>query len=219
MRERLLQFQDRMNNVLREHQRLCFMTRAKELQVSACKELTALKAEAGGVKKEAVEIGDEDAANALLAFENVVQTVLSELEMWIALKEDNPDKAWHSLIDSQMAALHAVRAHPIAHHMTEYLTRLEAVERLLFPPQVFVSLGMIFGDAECSICGRRYGDCEHIIGRPYMGEFCGRIIKDVTFTEVSLVDDPVDKHCIVQTFSRNGKTWVDRMTLRPLPPE
>ena len=49
--------------------------------------------------------------------------------------------------------------------------------------------GEVIG-ARCSICDAEYGDCDHIRGRPYMGEFCRRIIYRMKLTEVSVVDEP-----------------------------
>ena len=219
MKERMYRFQEKMNEALTRNQRLCFMTRAMELQEQACDELRSLLEEASSVKAKAVEAKDENAANAVLAYENVIGALIAELQMWISLKQDAPFPAWNYLIDSQMAALHAVRAHPVAEHMAKYLERLEAIESLLFPPQVFMSAGLTFGDAECSICGNRYGECDHIKSRAYMGQFCQRILKDITFTEISMVDDPVDKRCIVTSYSADGKTMIDRMTLRPIASE
>ena len=219
MEELVKEFQARLNKFVVEKERLCFMTRAIELQRAACLESSELFAEASKLKHSARDSRNENAANALLAFEEVLKTLVSELKMWIALKEDAPFEAWNYLIDAQGAASHAARAHPVGQHMEQYAERLEAIEKLVFPSQVFNSPGMVIRSAVCSICDSEYGECEHIKGKAYMGEFCGRIIKDVTFTEVSFVDDPADKRCIVTSFSPDGKRWIDRMTFRELPSE
>jgi len=216
-KEQLHQFQEKMNECIQAYQPLCFMTRAIELQTEAVEALDHLFTEAKEMKSESVAAHDEDGANACLAFENVIGTLVSELRMWVALKQDDPHAAWNHLIDAQSCAVNSVRAHPVAEHMAEYAVRLDALEHLVFPPQVFNSPGMIIKSAECSICGMEYGTCEYVKGRPYRGELCGRIIKDFTISEVSMVDDPADKRCIVKSFSRDGVTWIDRMTLRELP--
>jgi hypothetical protein len=38
------------------------------------------------------------------------------------------------------------------------------------------------------ICGQEYGECEHIIERPYLGKLCERIRKKFKATEISAVD-------------------------------
>ncbi len=82
---------------------------------------------------------------------------------------------------------------------------------------MFNSPGMLIRTAECSICGKDYEDCLHVKGRPYMGQFCARVIKDVEFTEVSFVDDPADKRCYITSYSDDGgTTWTDAMTMRKI---
>jgi hypothetical protein len=216
MNDKILDFQRRMNDALREGQRLCFMTRAIELQTRTGDDLQELRQEASALKAESVAAGDGDAANVLLAFENVIGTLIAELRMWVELKNDNPFGAWNRLIDAQSAATHSVRAHPVAEHMTKFAERLELLEKVLFPPQVFNSPGMLIKSAECSICQKEYGTCEHLKGRPYMGEICRRIPRGITFTEASIVEDPADKRCIVTSFSSDGLKWINRMTLRQM---
>jgi len=77
--------------------------------------------------------------------------------MWILLKEEKPDEAWDKLVSAQMAAADAVRAHMGFAHLETQAQRLEEIERLVFPRQVFVSAGIIVQHQECSICGNEYG--------------------------------------------------------------
>lgn len=212
--EQIHQFQNKMNEHFRMFQPLCFMTRAIELQSEAIDVLEELLTELKNIKQDCVTSQYENEANVCLAFENIIHVLVNELRMWIALKEDDPHDAWKHLIDAHTCAVNSIRAHPVAEHMGKYIDRLETLEQLVFPPQIFNSPGMIINSAECSICRKEYGACEHVKGRPYMGELCGRIIKDFVITEESIVDDPADKRCIVKSFSRDGVTWVDRMTLR-----
>ena len=132
--------------------------------------------------------------------------------MWLLLKEGKPDAAWGELITAQMASVDAVRAHPGVAHLSEHNKRLEAIEELVFPPQVFISSGMIAGKQECSICGAEYGDCDHLVGKPYMGRFCYTIPKDLSLDHVAIVEHPADKRCRVKYYDseggrRNRMTW------------
>ena len=54
------------------------------------------------------------------------------------------------------------------------LPKMLAIEKLIFPPQKFTSWGIVFRSRLCSICGSEYGegDCDHLVGKPYMGEIC-----------------------------------------------
>jgi hypothetical protein len=115
---------------------------------------------------------------------------MNELEMWIAFKDDNPNATWDCLINAEMSTINAIRAHPTATQWEKNASRLNDIESLLFPPMTFLSPGMIIKYNECSICGKEYGECNHIRGRAYMGRFCSRILKDVEVEEISFVNEP-----------------------------
>jgi hypothetical protein len=70
-----------------------------------------------------------------------------------------------------------------------------AIEELVFPPQVFFSAGLVVQKSICSICGTEYGDCFHVVGRPYMRELCRRILTNVVPDHVAIVNEPANKRC------------------------
>lgn len=197
-------FRDRVYAVADAASRFCFMSRAKEFQLQYCQQLEGLKLDATSLKREMVKANDEDSANALLSFESMITALTSELKMWVALKEDDPRSAWDFLIDAQSAAQTAMQAHSVANHLVSSFQRLNQLEKLLFPPQVFFSPGMIIKHCECSICGSEYGECNHVVGRAYMGEMCVRIIKDVELEEISMVEEPANKRARILTISDGG---------------
>jgi hypothetical protein len=132
--------------------------------------------------------------------------------MWLRLKQDDPDAAWDQLVDAQGQTILAVRAHEGFRNLEHRHRRLEVIEQIVFPPQVFLSAGLIVKRQECSICQADYEDCEHIVGRPYMGEFCFRILQNAEAHHVSIVEEPANKRCRVLTFAddggrRNRMTW------------
>jgi len=81
----------------------------------------------------------------MLSLENLIEAMINELKMWIALKEDNPNEAWDFLINAQSAVRTAIRTHSIAIDLNaeEYMNRLHLLEKLLFPPQIFSSPSII----------------------------------------------------------------------------
>jgi hypothetical protein len=94
----------------------------------------------------------------------------------------------------------------------QHAQRLEDIETLIFPPQVFVSTGCIVKHQTCSICGSEYGECEHLAGRPYFGEFCAIVAGDLEVNHVAIVKNAADKGCRITHFSvaggeRNRMTW------------
>lgn len=203
---------DNFNVAVRQLEVMLFIARDTDLQRSALKEIEELSNSVKTLKKEAVIDGSERLSNVFLGCESVLRFLHSELKMWVLLKEQKPEEAWNSLIDAQSAAMDAIRADEGFSHLTGHLDRLEEIERLVFPPQVFLSAGLIVGCRECSVCGCEYDDCPHLIGRPYRGEFCHCILKDVEVDHVSLVPQPANKRCRVTHFSaeggkRNRMTW------------
>jgi hypothetical protein len=200
------------------YQKFCFMSRAKEFQIEACEGLESLKREASTLKREAVDLEDEDSANASLSFELMIEALTDELKMWIALKNDDPNSAWDYLVNAQVAAGDAMQIHAVARHLESYINHLYAIEPILFPPQMFCSPGMIIKKAKCSICGQEYGECTHVKGRAYMGELCVRHIVKADLREVSCVTDPANKQARATSFKEDGKTR-DVMTWRIIPDE
>ena len=190
-----------------------FMTRAVEHQERAADRLEDLKSEAISLKGEAAQAADEDAANRCLCIEKMADALRSQLLMWICLKQDRMDDAWDHLIDAQTQTRSSMQAHDMASHLQAYSERLHAIEELVFPPQVFLSVGGIIRGSRCSVCGEEYEECPHVKGRPYMGELCVREITDFEVREGSIVDTPANKHCRVirltdeEGVKRNWMTW------------
>lgn len=187
------------------------ITRDSELQRDAIKKTESLKSEASTEKAKAIEDKEEEYANQLLGCECVADMLIAELEMWIFLKSENPNRAWDRLIDAQDSARRAARAHDSFLHLEQQSERLLSIEKIVFPPQVFISSGLIVYEQECSICGEDYEYCPHLAGKPYMGEFCYIICREAEPDHISVVDDPADKRCRVRKFSVEGGQR-DRMT-------
>jgi hypothetical protein len=215
--EEIMAFQDEFQQIIQEGQKFCFVTRAKEFQLRARDTLKNLSKKIATLKKKAVAAAYEDAANEILSYEEIANAIINELSMWIALKEDNPGAAWDYLVNAQMAAISAMQAHPSANHLDTYLEHLDALEHHMFPKQLFFSPGIIIREARCSICGQEYGECDHVAGRPYMGELCSREIVRADLEEASLVDNPANKHA--RGILITGKDGVRRdfLSWRPAP--
>ncbi len=219
MKELLEEFQQKFATVVKEAERLCFMTRDKQLQQDACNHLVALCQEATSLKKGAISDQDENLANAILSYEEMISALRDELRMWIALKADNTDAAWNFLVDAQMHAHWAMQAHQVAAPLVGYVQKLRALEEVLFAPMAFFSVGMIIEYAECSICGQEYGECDHIKGIAYMGEICARHIKHAKrLEEVSIVSVPANKRCRIGHITDEQGVFRDVLTWRPVPP-
>jgi hypothetical protein len=200
------------SDLVREAETLAFITRDRDLQQEGCRHLEAFLGHLDAEKKRFVAVANEDAANACLAVQCMVRSLLSELRMWLALKAGDYEGAWNLLIDAQDSVIAATQAHPCGAIAANRLPHYGAIEENVFPPQVFCSVGFVIEAQDCSICGEPYEDCTHIGGWVYMGEFCAQVIKKACLLEAGIVEVPADKRCRVMYVSdsggrRNRMTW------------
>jgi len=206
-------FVTEFNKIVGECATFRYITRDSELQKVACTKLRDLLAQIETEKESARASGNENYANLLLGCNCVADGLISEIEMWLLLKEGRPDQAWDALVAAQSNLSSAMRAHGGFVRIEDSIRQLDALERLIFPPQVFLSSGMIVKSQICSICGQEYEDCEHVKGRPYMGTFCTVTLIPSAVDHVAIVESPANKRCRIVKFtdaggSRNRMTWV-----------
>lgn len=203
---------DKFNEIIIHCENMSCITRDSGLQKEAIGILESLLDDFASHKQASIGEGNESGANLFLGFECVVKCVSAQLQMWLLLKQENPDEAWSQLVLAQGLALDATRAHEgFSHVETEY-KRLLDIEKLIFPPQVFLSAGLVVNSQECSICGSEYDECDHLAGMPYWGEFCCIVAKEFKANHVAIVDNPADKRCRIVNFSvedgeRNRMSW------------
>ena len=213
MTDNLPPFLTEFNDTIKDTEVFLSIARASELQQDASEVLERLSPKIAEEKARGIATKDEDYANMLLGCECVARALIAELKMWILLKQEEPEAAWDQLVYAQNAFSAAARAHDSFSHLTFHNQRMEAIEQLVFPPQVFSSVALIVERQKCSICGDEYEDCAHLIGKPYMGEFCSVIMGgNVEIHSVSIVENPADKRCRIQYFdvedgNRNRMTW------------
>ena len=137
-------------------------------------------------------------ANRILSIELTLECFKYELEMWNDLRNEEWGPAWENMVRAQLSSQRALQADELGEKlgMKSYHRRLNTVEELLFPDQLFTSPGMKTGTAICSICGEEYSNskCHHIKGRAYNGEMCFTELRDITEVDhVALVEDPANK--------------------------
>lgn len=200
------------NATVEEIGNLSYIVRDNDLQRKALAELSTLAAKVENWKRRAVSEQDEHYANVFLGGECVIEALQAEINMWLQLKGGNPDDAWNSLVVAQKATRDAIRASRGFSHLEARAVRLVDIERVVFPGQMFLSAGLIVRRQQCSICGAEYEDCPHIVGMPYMGEFCRCILGDIEANHVALVKEPANKQCRIVNFNaeggkRNRMTW------------
>jgi hypothetical protein len=224
MNEHESAFIDRFNEAIEGCQAFVYITRDSDLQRQAGGTLDELLALIAAEKGDAVRGGAEKYANILLGCQSLATALKAEIEMSLLLKEGRPEEAWNRLVDAQYALSDAIRADAGFGNLASQLDRLLAVETLVFPPQLFLSSGMIVKSQICTICGQEYEDCEHVKGRPYMGEFCRVRLIPSEVDHIAIVDKPANKRCRIFKFGveggyRNCMTWaIEPATEKDGPP-
>ena len=211
---------DEFNATVKSVERFLNTTTGLEIQVDAIALLERTLGHLHKQKECAIRSQDDEIANVVLGCECVITSLQRELQMWVALKKDDPHAAWDFLIAAQLAAGSAARAHPSFQRWARHQDRLSLIQELIYPRQLFTSVGGEVTRAQCSICEAEYGVCDHIRGRAYMGEFCTRNIHRMKLSEVSLVEEPADKCCRVTSMSVDGAvrdtlTWRAAQEERP----
>ena len=207
---------DRYKILTDKTKKLLFITVDIELQKSTLDELNTLIIDTIAWKEYGIKGEDENLANQQLAFEYILKALYAEMVMWINLKEDKMNAAWDNLIDAQSYCRTAIQAHKLAEPSETYATRLLNIEKLIFPSQIFTSPGFLVKKARCSICNKDYAVCDHIVGRPYMGQICSKIIEDAHLLEVSIVIEPASKKARITTISDDDGNKIDYLTQKKI---
>ncbi|PXV67348.1 hypothetical protein CLV62_10321 [Dysgonomonas alginatilytica] len=205
---------EEFNKVAKLAQRKAFITVDTELQKEEIETIQKYRIQLVE-KKEIYKVEKlENEANLIYCLENSLLALEHELMMLVNIKEGRMNEAWDNLVDAQVTYGTVLKNSFFSIESEEgYLKRLEAYERLLFPPMIFTSVGGIIRESLCSLCNDDYNKCNHIKGKIYNGECCTRIISRMEIEEVSFVDVPANKHCRAITTKSNGKT-IDVLTLK-----
>lgn len=203
---------DYFNEGIHEAENFLCLARSSRLQHEQSLALDTLIYNVAKAKHIAITNDDDDLANLFLGFECAIGAIRSELMMYILLKRDEANAAWDCLVAAQMGCVDAIRAHQGFSNCAKRLTDLHGLETLLFPPQAFMSAGFLSSQLDCSICGQPTSQCDHLRGRPYMGQLCEFIHRQPRGDHIALVKVPADKRCRVVSFKtkeghRDRITW------------
>ena len=222
MSAKLRIFNKVFNNILQRNARFLYFTRGVEFQKKAILELKTLLKRTLTLKKAMIIKRDEKLANTLLSLENLLTAYINELQMYVFLKEDNMSRAWAAFVDAQSALRSAFQADDIIlkYGGESYLNKLELIEKVFFPHMTFNSIETKIQSSKCSICGSEYGTCDHVIGRPYMGQICNRIVTKMEYVGLAILIEkcPASKHCRITQMSDDDGNMRDALTWRIVSP-
>ncbi|MBK8517629.1 MAG: hypothetical protein IPL55_15495 [Saprospiraceae bacterium] len=69
------------------------LARSIEFQKKSIDKLKGFLKDLGELKKQAAELKNEEDANRILYYENIIKSLTEELKMWISFKNDDPQSA------------------------------------------------------------------------------------------------------------------------------
>ncbi len=198
------------NELISISQRKAFITVGTEIQEKEIEVLSNYREQLVDLKKTFVERKLENEANLVYCIENSILAIELELTMLVNIKKDNMGEAWGNLVTAQVTYGTVIKNNLFdPEPSTTYLERLANYEKLLFPPQIFSSVGGIVKKSHCSICNESFSKCEHMKGKLYFGEICVRVISEMELEEASIVENPANKHCRMLKIDN-----IDTMTMR-----
>ncbi|MFC5600926.1 hypothetical protein [Deinococcus cellulosilyticus] len=158
------------------------------------------------LRNEFINENNEIRANECLDVIIYAYVCKRKLECILSLKKSNMHKAYDYLIDAQRSAEKGIEAGFQEDRYREKLNDLVKMENLLFPRQLWCSVGMINNEITCSICGLSVFDCLHISGQPYMGKLCYMKYNDVELEHIAVIPFgvPENKKCRTKYFVEGG---------------
>lgn len=215
MNNEVITFIEKFKSIINEKRKFLYYTIGTEFQLTSIKDLDELMKDLVILKEKMIDIQNEESANTMLCLECILSAYINEFRMLILLKGDKTDKAWEALVQAQMSLMDSLKASDFADNfdVENHLQKLLLIEKLFFPPQTFNSFEGLASSSTCSICNQKYGTCNHLKGKPYMGKLCHEIIKLKEIKGASIVDIPGNKMCRVHAFL-DKEGWRDVLTWR-----
>ena len=192
-----------------------FITRDKTIFEEQLSLLKTLKSKILETKNEFIDQQNENEANKWLSIENICLAIIEGSNLFLALKQNDPDSAWNHLITAQNHSHWSNNEYGLAGNIQrDCISHFNNIELVLFPPQSFMSISMISEKSECSICHKEFSECEHIRGEAYMGKACSEIATKIRdMHHIAIVSHPDDKRCRVTHYGDKNPPTINKMTL------
>lgn len=152
-------------------------------------------------KSAAVTAGDQDLAKDIWCLEAILNAQLLFARAFQHLRFCEYYKAWCDLQDAEDWLGALSRHHPMSDYGLEWLSQYVPQFQAIFPYRKFASIGYVIIEKRCGLCGavltpRSF--CQHRLGEIYDGRMCFHAVTEWEANHVALVDDPLDKGCIIQ---------------------
>lgn len=202
------------NDIIEKSHKYNYLLRDSDLQREQIEILSKFKNKIKSIKYHFINEKDEVAANAFFHFQCVLNALIANFQIWIAIKENKYKESWDRLVDAQEYLEVAYRIDGDHYGIDELYQNLKDIERLIFPGYpLYNSGGFIEKGGKCSICGLRFRECEHLEGFVYMGKLCRKIErKFIKFDHQAMVKNPHDRRCTIEWISTDDGKKIDYIT-------
>ncbi len=152
------------------------------------------------LKVEAIKYNDEYLANLSFLLKVYFNLLISISEFWKLCEKAEYQDAWHHLQDAlnNIRSIKSFIDNESQLSIDRIYTYLYNIEKL-YPYAYFLSIEMICKKRTCSICKKSVfdPDCTHMAGELYWGEMALEVVGDIEFIGTSLVENPMDKRCVI----------------------
>lgn len=162
------------------------------------------------LKKEAIASKNENFANSLWAYEQILYIQDKYILAFNHMKSGEFYNGWCCLARVEKAIYFLTPHYRSAYKgfHVEFISDVTAKFQLLFPYRLFFSIEAVNKLRTCSICGTEIklrSSCGHKPGHIYNGECCARIVHKLDVPAISLVTNPEDKCCVAFAGGGQGK--------------
>lgn len=174
----------------------------------------SIEAQAAEALRKWKAAGDEQQANRAWFLKTIAGTHRDFVGCFTQIKAGDFYKAWCELERIEIALPWLLTNRffdPASYEVEGFLAQVKRWQSL-YPYKVFFSPGILKKRKECSICRQPidpWTECEHEVGRVYVGEECCGIVTEVEFIEISLVLDPVQKYSVVMLANDESGSSID----------
>ena len=163
---------------------------------NSCKELFAQ------IKELAIQMNDEQLANAQFVFRNYFRVFCDLLQYFSMLEKGHYKSSWNKLQDcldniKYIGRFTLTENRLDLNDLYDLLVQYEG----LYPYSVFGSSEYVISKSHCSICGKSMQslDCSHIKGNIYWGEPAIECIDKIDVIQaLCIVSHPEDKRCVLE---------------------
>lgn len=153
------------------------------------------------LKKDFIATDNQEKAKLIWCLETMYKIQYLYIKVWDELKKKNFYEAWCNLerCEISLKNLQKHKTHLFEQFGFSEIFSLVLKLQNLYPYKLFMSPEILEKKVRCNICSSIVSirnHCGHLIGEIYNGELCIRIVEDMEFLGVAMVEEPVQKYSV-----------------------